>query len=420
MIRKHALLIGLLLVGCGMEAPSPGTTVAEAPAQTTAVKAGKEAPPSQAAQPSEKFDHGARAFEAAKNLLLQKYYKEGFTEDDLYRAATRGMLEDFDPDMRPWHKLLSPSELAELHGDLKGEVVGIGVEIKFDPDSGYTEVLGVLPKSAAERAGLVRGDTIVSIDGKLFKGATQREVISHIRGKAGEAVHLSVLHEDKLQNVDVVREVVALDAVTHLVLMPKVGYVRIRSFSEKTAALTRSAVQDLESKGVQALVLDLRQNPGGSFDAAIATAGTFLSKGTPVVKTKKRGEKEEVATSPGDPVLANAPLAVLVDGGTSSGAELIAGALVEGRHAELVGTHTLGKWSVQMIDDLENGYAVKYTVSLFSTPSGHSYEGHGLEPDVRVDMDEKSFGRVATITDPAEKLQADVQLRTAVGLLRVK
>jgi carboxyl-terminal processing protease len=164
-------------------------------------------------------------------------------------------------------------------------------------------------------------------------------------------------------------------------------------------------------------VVDLRDNQGGAFDQAIATAGFFLPKGTPVVVTKKRGGKAETAVSNGDPILGHAPMKLLVNEKTSSGAELLAGALQEGRKAELIGEHTFGKWSVQTIDELGNGYAIKYTVGLFETPGGRSFEGEGLSPDIEVDMDDKQTPRILNETDPAKRLAADGQLRTAVGLL---
>ena len=377
-------------------------------------------PEAHAAEPESTaaFPKGAAAFAAAKKSLLQRYYKDGITEEDLDRAATAGMLEHVEPSMKAWNKLISPAELAELHGDLKGEVVGIGVEISFRPETGYTDVLGVLPRSAAGRAGIERGDTIVSIDGKVFKGASARDVIAKIRGNAGESVRLVILRGDALRTVDVTREVVALQVASQLSLPGNVGYLRIRSFSEKTPGAVRASLDELAKARASALVLDLRQNPGGAFDQAVETAGAFLPKGAPVVKTVKRGGTTEVATSPGAPILGSVPIAILVDGGTSSGAEILAGALVEGRKAQLVGSHTFGKWTVQTIEELENGWALKYTVAGFETPAGHAYEGEGMEPDVEVDPHAPSTTRALATTDVEARLAADPPLKTALGLVR--
>jgi carboxyl-terminal processing protease len=265
---------------------------------------------------------------------------------------------------------------------------------------------------------MVAGDKIVTIDGQLFKGLSQREVIARIRGKAGEQVTLSVLRGDKLLPLSVTRELVVLEPVDHASLPNHVGYLRIRGFSAKTATAARSALEDLAQQGAQSLVVDLRDNQGGSFDEAVATAGLFLPKGTTVVISKMRGGKEEPSVSKGDPLLVTVPLDVLVNGKTSSGAELLAGALQEGRKAAVVGSRTFGKWSVQMIDELGNGYAIKYTVGLFHTAGGRSFQGEGMPPDVEVDMDEAQTAKAMALHDPAPRLAADVQLRTAVGLLK--
>jgi carboxyl-terminal processing protease len=413
------LVSPLVLGSCAMPVGDPGPSAAASSSAVVADARRPEPPaPAVAGTAAPKFENAERAFAKARADLLEAYYRDGLAEDDLYRAALTGMLEHMDPAMKGWNKLLTPAELAELHADLHGEVVGIGVEINFDAASGYTDVLGVLPRSAAERVGLLAGDKIVTVDGQLFKGMKLEDVVAHIRGKAGTDVKLSVLRGDKLVPFTVTRELVMLEPVEHLALPNRVGYVHVRSFSSKTAAGARAALQDLAQKGVQALVVDLRNDKGGSFDEAVATAGLFLPKGATFAVTKKRGGKEETFLSKGDPILGSVPLAVLVNGATASGAELLAGALQEGRKAEVIGAKTFGKWSVQMIDELGNGYAMKYTIGLFHTASGRSFEGQGLPPDVEVDMNEKETAKALAITDPAQRLVADVQLRTAAGLLR--
>jgi carboxyl-terminal processing protease len=371
--------------------------------------------PAQPADPH--FVDSERAFAKAKQDLLETYYREGLDQDELYRAALAGMLERLDPAMKEWNKLLTPAELADLHADLQGQVMGIGVEIKFDAPSGYTDVLSVFAGSAAERAGMLAGDKIVTIDGQLFKGLTLRDVVAHIRGKAGEQVTLSVLRGDKLIPFSVTRELVVLEPVEHLALPGHVGYVHIRGFSAKTTTAVRTALEDLAQQGAQALVVDLRDNQGGSFDEAVATAGLFLPKGATVVVSAKRG-KDQPYLSKGDPILGTVPLSVLVNGKTASGAELLAGALQEGRKAQVIGSRTFGKWSVQMLDELGNGYAIKYTVGIFHTAGGRSFQGEGMPPDVEVDMDEAHASKAMALQDPAARVAADMQLRTAVGLFK--
>jgi carboxyl-terminal processing protease len=181
----------------------------------------------------------------------------------------------------------------------------------------------------------------------------------------------------------------------------------------------KAALAGLEKGGaMKALVVDLRSNHGGSFDDAVATAGLFLAKGAPIVTVAKRKEKPLTYTAKEDAIAPGLPLAVLVNGATSSGAEFVAAALGEGRHATLVGTRTFGKWSVQTLEELPNGYAMKYTVSLFRTPSGKGFDGVGLTPDVEVTMDEQEFEHEPANSSGADLLAMDSQLRTAATLLR--
>lgn len=368
--------------------------------------------------PLEKFGDGARAFAAVKDTLLRSYYADGIDEDALYRAATAGMLEKLDPKMKKWNRLLPPREVTELRNDLKGEVVGVGVIIKFDGNSGYSDVLGALPNSPAEKAGLTLGDKVITVNGKLYKGMRMKDVVTDIRGKAGDPVKLSILREGKLLDVTILRARVAYDQPTSTMLPEAVGYLSIPAFTDKTPGAVRAALEDLERKGAKALVVDVRTCPGGGFDRAIDTTALFLPEGTPIVTLRRRSAaQEEKHVAKGKPVLVDVPIALLVDAKTSSGGEILAAALQEGRRARVVGDRTMGKWSVQSVDDLPNGFAFKYTVSLFFTPTGKTYDRTGLSPDVRVTLDDETRARAAAAPRIEDRLALDTQLRTASELL---
>lgn len=411
-------LLGALACGQPSKEEAAPTTTSSAPAASVA-----EAPAAPAKQdadeeddaPKEPFKDGAKAFAQVRETLLANYFAEGLTEDDLYRAATLGMLEHADAKMQKWNKLMSAREMGEIKNDLAGELVGVGVQIKFESSTGHADVLGTIPGSASERAGLLAGDKIVAVNGKLYKGMSIRDVVSDIRGKAGESVTMTVLRGDKLVPFTVTREKIAYDQPSGATLPGNVGYVRIPSFNKKTPTAVRASLEGL-GKSVTGLVVDLRQNPGGSFDDALATAELLLPEGTGIVNLKRKGKPEEKHVAKGKPFFVDVPLTVLVDGGTASGAELLTAALQEGRHARVVGQKTVGKWSVQTIDELSNGYAFKYTVSLLKSPSGRSFEGVGLPPDVEVVMDEKALPKLNT-TPAAQRVERDVQLRTALVLL---
>jgi carboxyl-terminal processing protease len=421
---RRSVLLPLLLAACSQasattSAPAP-TTVAlsSAPAESHAAPAssGSSWDERDFSVPPEKFTDPQRGFEQAKKILLEQYYDPSITEEDLYRAAVAGMLERVDPKMRKWNRLLSPSEVAELKNDLNGEMVGVGVVVDFDAATGYIDVKRTIPGTPADRAGIAPPDQIVTVDGKLYRGLTLMDAVRDIRGKVGEKVTLSVLRGDKLVSIPIVREKVVYDEVTHMMLPGDVGFLQVPGFNGKTSDRVRDALADLASKGAHALVVDLRSSPGGSFDAAVAALGSMVPAGSTVTTLRKRATTEPIVPKT-PPVFVEGPVAVLVDHDTASSAELVASALQDLRHATVVGSRTKGKWTVQMLDDLPNGYAVKYTLAIFQSPSGNSYEGTGLAPDVQVDESDDAIERAQLETDPAKRLAIDGQLRTALKVL---
>lgn len=409
LIRKTTLLLSGCLCLSGLYALSCGG--AETPAASRRALADK---------PERERLPGARQhFQHVKDTLLKSYYDDSLTEDDLYLAAIKGMLAFADPKMESWNKLLEPDELAEMRLELSGELTGIGLVLKFDEASGNGDVLGFVPGGAAERAGLQAGDKVLSVNGRRYQGKTLKDMVYDIRGKAGEAVALTLLRGDQIVHKSVVRERLRYDNVRSGALPGRIGYLAIRSFNAQTERAVRGAVAELQKQGLAALILDLRGNQGGAFDPAVAVSGLFLPRDQPVVRVVRRGGKEEVLRAKGEPLLSGVPLAVLVDGKTSSGAEILTAALREGARAQVVGERTFGKWSVQMVDDLGERFAIKYTVSLFRSPSGQSYEGQGLQPDVPVGMgaDPKAAEQAERARDPAQRLPFDAPLRAAARLL---
>jgi carboxyl-terminal processing protease len=416
-----------LLAACGQVSdPSPSSTsVVSAAAPAPVAQASPSTPTTTTtkevvASPPEPFAEGEKAFATVKEALLHSYSGTPVTEDEVYRAAVQGMLEHIDPARGAWNKLLPPSEFQALHADLQGQLVGIGAEIDFDDATGYSDVLGTFPSSPAEKAGLLAGDKILDVNGKLFKGKSHKDVLAEIRGKAGETVTLTVLRADKLLTIPIVRDVVSYEVVKDMVVGESSGYLRIKSFNAKTRPAIDRGLDDLAAHAARSLVVDLRGNPGGGFDDAIASAEAFLPAGTVIARIQKRGEAEKTFTAKGATKLANVPVVVLVDGETSSGGEIIAAALQQGRHAQVVGTRTFGKWSLQTVDDLPNGYAIKYTISVIHAGDGKTYDGVGFTPDIEVDMDRKATAAAQRETDPVRRLAVDPQLRTAIALLRAR
>jgi len=420
---RHALPLAFCLVlpSCS-QAPtsSPGVVAVTAPAVATAAASSSPSSGSSwdesSSVPREPFTDPEKNFEAARKALLEGYYRDSITEADLYRAAVAGMLERADPALHKWNKLLSPGDVGMLRSDLQGELVGVGVKIDFDPATGYIDVKGTIPGSPAEHAGIAPPDKIVTVDGKLYKGLSIHDVVGDIRGKPGETVTLSILRGAQLVSVPVVREKLKYDAVQGMMVAGDVGYVRIPGFNAKTPATLHDVLTDLAGKHPRALVLDLRANPGGSFDDSVAAVGELVPAASTVATVTKRDKVEPIVAKT-TPVLQGLPIAVLVSHETASSAELVTAALQELEHATVVGMKTQGKWTVQTLEDLPNGYAIKYTVGVFASPSGKSYEGTGLTPDVEVDWTEDAIQAAEGITDPAKRLADDLQLRTAVAVL---
>lgn len=360
------------------------------------------------------FSDPEKSFQAAFEML-QKQYVDSVTPEQLYQGAVEGMLAHAGG--REWDKLLSPADMAEMKSSLSGEIVGIGVEIKFDPDSGLIGVKRLIPGGAAEKAGLAAGDQILKIDGRSYKGKAMREVVDAIRGREGDSVSLTVLRDDKVFTRTIARSKVVVATVTDTMLPGGAGLIAISSFNEKTPELVKASLAKLAKAGARGLVIDLRGCPGGLLDAFTSVADLLIPSGKTVVVEIGRDGATETISSKGTPVL-QVPTSVLINGETASSAELLAGALQQSAGARLVGKKTVGKWNVQRLDELPNGWAVKYTIGTFRTPNGEALDGVGLLPDLEVEMDPASI-EAARRQDGAARLAADAQLRVAVNALRL-
>jgi carboxyl-terminal processing protease len=386
-------------------------------------------------QPKEHFSDGEVNFNHVRKLLLEKYYDSKLTEEQLYQLATDGMLRGlngFDnADKEPWNKLITPTEMKELQVDMKGELIGIGVSIRFDSPTGSASVLGLVPHSVSERDGILVGDQIISVDGKLYKGLQLRDMVHDIRGKAGESIRLKILRGDKIITKDVVREQMPWTPVEFSMLdglsdnppgSPagrKMGLLAIQYFNEKTSAEVSRALTRFRNEGGKSLIVDLRGNGGGLFDKELEVAGYFSPKGAVLVHIESRSGTEETVHAEKAPLIDDVPVVVLVNEETASGAELLAASLADNLHAKLIGTKTHGKWNVQSIDDLPNGYAVKYTIKTFKSPGGKSYQDVGIEPDVAISPAGENVGKSDLSSDDFKKrLSQDAVLRAAYSLLK--
>lgn len=299
------------------------------------------------------------------------------SEQDLIRAAIEGMLSILDD---PYAAALSPAEQEEIDGLVDGSIVGIGVWLRAGEKG--LRVTAVEEGAPADRRGIRAGDVIVEVEGRSMKAVDLEEAGDLIQGPVGEPVTLVVRRGGDRLTIEVPRETIEVSGVDGRTLEGATGYVRLRQFGDGAADDVRSTIRGFLDDGVEGVVLDLRGNRGGLAEEAVDVADLFLDGGL-VARLKERGMPEErIDAAPG--TVGSFPLAVLVDGATASASELVAGALQDRDRATIVGLRTFGKGSVLSVHGLREGTTIQYTSAFFLTPDGHTIEGRGILPDVRV------------------------------------
>ncbi|QQS54635.1 MAG: S41 family peptidase [Candidatus Competibacteraceae bacterium] len=324
-----------------------------------------------------------RTFTGVLDAVKQDYV-EPVKDKELLENAIRGMLSNLDPHSA----YLDAEAFQDLQIGTSGEFGGLGIEVGQE-DSGFIKIIAPIDDTPAQRAGLRAGDLIIRLDDTSVKGMPLADAIQRMRGKPNTSITLTIVREGakKPFKVKLVREVIQVRSVKSRLLEPDFGYLRITQFQSKTAQNLEQALQELEQqnkKPLRGLVLDLRNNPGGVLNGAVDVADDFLEDGA-IVQTKGRGNGSDQSfkATPGD-LLKGAPLVVLVNGGSASASEIVAGALQDHRRALILGERTFGKGSVQTILPLGNGTAVKLTTARYYTPNGRSIQAEGIEPDIKL------------------------------------
>ena len=337
-------------------------------------------------------------------------YVDPVSDEELMHAAIKGLLLDLDP-----HSVYFDKEDADaFEEETSGAYGGIGVEVQPQGD-GTILVVAPIDDTPAARAGLKSGDLIVAIDGKPMQPGEDGQ--GTLRGKPGSEVTLTVAREgtDEPFDVQIVRETIRITSVRGRMLEPGYGYIRIAAFQADTAADFERVLEGLqkESGGLKGLVLDLRSNPGGLLVSAVQIADDLLRKGD-IVSTRGRIALSDTlfGSTPGDR-LNDAPLVLVVDAGTASAAEVLAGALRDNGRARIVGSRTFGKGSVQTLLPLDNGDSVKLTTARYYTPSGKSIQALGIMPDVVLHPAEEGAAHPAEVTEATlpGPLQAEAEAK---------
>lgn len=331
-------------------------------------------------------------------------YVEPVSDKKLLESAIRGMLSGLDPHS----SYLDPQDYRDLQVGTRGEFGGLGIEVGME--NGFVKVISPIDDTPAARAGIRAGDLIIRIDGKPVRGMTLGEAVTLMRGEPGSDITLTIVRDGREAPFDVTitRDVITVESVRTRMLAPGYGYLRITQFQSHTGDDVREALDRLKEEAdgeLHGLVLDLRNNPGGVLNAAVEVADAFLTDGR-IVYTEGRMQRSEMSFSatPNDK-LGGAPLVVLVNGGSASASEIVAGALQDHERAVIMGSRTFGKGSVQTILPLRSGAAVKLTTARYFTPDGSSIQAEGIKPDVVLPNLKVT---VAESTGPAPLFEADL------------
>ncbi len=346
---------------------------------------------------------------------VKQDYVESVDDHALIESAVRGMVSALDPHSA----FLDHEEYDEIRISTTGNYSGVGIEVTME--DGAVKVVAPIEGTPAARAGIHAGDVIVSIDDVPVDSAGLNDAINRMRGKPGTSVKVSVMRTDVEQPLDFVleRSNVQVHSVKHEMLEPGFGYVRITHFSETTGSDLTKAINALKGAsppgGLKGLVLDLRNNPGGVLEAAVSVTDAFLDDGAIVSASGRAAESRfEMDATPGD-LLDGAEMVVLVNGGSASASEIVAGALKDHGRAMLIGRTTFGKGSVQTVMPLSEGRAIKLTTSRYYTPSGASIHDKGIDPDILVEREP------SPVDDAAAKstlLERDTEVSLALGKLK--
>lgn len=366
--------------------------------------------------------------------IIQNDYVDEVKPKDLIYGALKGMFSSLDPHSQ----FMDPDTYNELKIDTEGKFGGLGIEITIK--DGLLTVVTPIEDTPAWKAGIKAGDRIVKINGELTRDITLTDAVKKLRGKPQTEVNIAVLREKekKLLDFKITRDIIKIKDIKEAKILEEgIGYIRLVEFREGTPRDFELVLENLKKEGLRSLILDLRNNPGGLLDIAVRVAEKFIEKGKLIVSTKGRKENQnmEFISYKTNPYL-DMPLVVLINNGSASGSEIVAGCLQDYKRAIILGTDTFGKGSVQTVIPLSDGSALRLTTSKYFTPLGRVIHGKGIKPDVLVEQPEVETAKEQPVEKPQdifeelekkekkEKEEAvkdyrnDYQLTRAVDLLK--
>ena len=336
---------------------------------------------------------------------INKEYVDDINQSESMDSAINGLLQSLDP----YSAYMSPQIFNEMQTETSGEFGGLGIEVSME--SGVVKVISPIDDTPASRVGIKAGDYIVKIDNTQVQGKSLSEAVELMRGPVGTSIELTIRRrgEKKALNFIIVREIIEIQSVKADVLEKNVGYIRLTSFNENSGEQIKEKIKELENKKkVKAYILDLRNNPGGLLSQAIRITDYFLDNGEIVsTKSRKASENKKWFAKEGD-LTKGKTLIVMINYGSASASEIVAGALKDHKRAILIGENSFGKGSVQSIIPLKNNGAIRLTVAKYYLPSGKSISEVGVSPDIEIDEESDDF---------QIKTDSDNQLNYALKLL---
>jgi carboxyl-terminal processing protease len=343
---------------------------------------------------------------------IKNDYVESVEDKDLLENAIRGMLTGLDPHS----SYLDVEQFKELQVGTTGQFGGLGIEVGME--NGFVKVIAPIDDTPAQRAGVQAGDLVIRLDDTPVKGMSLNDAVKIMRGEPGTDIKLTIVREglDKPLQITITRDIIKVKSVKRRSLEPGYGYLRISQFQSKTADYLEDAIRDLKKENedkLKGLVLDLRNNPGGVLNGAVAVSDAFLTKGL-IVYTEGRIDDSRLRfNATPDDLLDGAPIVVLVNQGSASASEIVAGALQDHKRAIILGSKTFGKGSVQTILPLSGGTALKLTTARYFTPSGRSIQAEGITPDI--ELESLKVASVEKTIDPLKEADLSGHLDNGNG-----
>lgn len=354
-------------------------------------------------------NNGDIASELSKyRSLIDKYFLGDIDEEKLKEGAIKGYIEGLDDQ---YTEYISKDDMKDYMEDATGNFVGIGIYMVKDTDSNKVMVLSPIKGSPAEKAGILPGDLIISVDGVQYSADEMSVAANKIKGEEGSKVKIELLRGTETLNFELTRENIKVNPVEGKVLQNNIGYIKFSSFDENTSEEFKTKYEELKKQGIKSLIIDLRNNGGGIVTEALNIADYILEKDKVILYEVDKNEKEKIEKSKNDPII-NMPIVILTNNNTASSSEILAGALKDHEKAKIVGIKTYGKGVIQQLMTLPDGSGLKITAEEYLTPNRTKINKIGIEPDEEVKLSDELKNKL-TIEE-----KDDTQLQRAIEIIK--